>query len=74
MYLGYIHLNIKHLAFIIRKGILKAQHSTSKEVWNMEGVISGQRRKLGIRYLKKDGEVITDTKTITNMFGEKMQG
>ena len=35
-------------------------------------MISGRRGRLGIRYLKKDGEVITDIKTIANMIGEKI--
>ena len=35
-------------------------------------MISGKRGRLGIRYLKKDGEVITDLKTITNMIAEKI--
>ena len=47
-------------------------NTSSKEVWNTVRVISGKRGKLGIRYLKKDGEVVTDTKTMADMIGKKI--
>ena len=56
-----------------REYITKISINTpAKEVWNTIRVISGRRGRLGIRYLKKDGEVITDIKTIANMIGEKI--